>query len=425
MWKTEQTVMRQKIKKNNKWREGKFLAVGILTAGFFSIAYFGLPSMFPIYIEKDLNLVSTIEYTNIKSGDIKNIDNNNINLKEKENKFIATHIKTPNPVKAIYMTSWVASAPSFRDKLIKIADETEINSIVIDIKDYTGKIAFEVNDPILQKVGAAENRIPNIRQFIKNLHDKGIYVIGRILVFQDPYFALKYQEFAVKRESDGEIWKDYKGIIWLDVGSKDVWDYTVAIAKEAYGVGFDELNFDYVRFPSDGDMNDIYYPYSEKKILDDPDYGKAEAIRDFFKYLNKEMNGTGAVLSVDLFGMVTTNPDDLNVGQVLEYAEPYFDYISPMVYPSHYPSGFNGWSNTNKEVYGVVLYSLEKAVKRMFVASASPQKIRPWLQDFDYGGNYGIAEVRAQIQAVYDSGLTSWMLWDPSNIYTREALLNK
>ena len=422
----KQTVMRQKIKKNNKWRGGKFLAVGILTAGFFSVTYFGLPSMFPIYVEKDSKLVSTPEFIDIQSGALWNIDNNNSDPKEeKENKFIAIHIKTPNPLKAIYMTSWVAGTPSFRDKLIKIADETEINSIVIDIKDYTGKIAFEVNDPLLQKIGAAENRIPNIRQFIKNLHDKDIYVIGRISVFQDPYFALKYHKFAVKRESDGKIWKDYKGIVWLDVASKDVWDYMIALAKEAYSVGFDELNFDYVRFPSDGDMNDIYYPYSEEKILNDPYYGKAEALRDFFKYLHSGLKDSGAVLSVDLFGMVTTNPDDLNVGQMLEYAEPYFDYISPMVYPSHYPSGFNGWPNPNKEVYGVVLYSLERAVERMLAASSSPRKIRPWLQDFDYGGNYDIAEIRAQIQAVYDSGLTSWMLWDPSNIYTREALLNK
>jgi len=155
----------------------------------------------------------------------------------------------------------------------------------------------------------------------------------------------------------------------------------------------------------------------------DPNYGKAEIMRDFFKYLAKEMKSTGAVLSADMFGMVTTNPDDLNIEQVLEYAEPYFDYIAPMTYPSHYPNGFNGYPNPNKEVYGVIKYSMDQAVRRMNEASTSPSKIRPWLQDFDYGGNYGIAEVRAQIQAVYDAGLDSWMLWDPANIYTKDALL--
>jgi len=277
----------------------------------------------------------------------------------------------------------------------------------------------------LQEVGSVENRISDIREFIARLHEKGIYVMGRISVFQDPYYVSKYPEFAVRRESDDGIWEDYKGISWLDAGSKEVWDYTVAIAKESYNTGFDELNFDYIRFPSDGNMYDIKYPFSEEKVMADPNYGKAEVMRSFFKYLHEEMKDTDAVLSADMFGMVTTNPDDLNIGQVLEYAEPYFDYIAPMTYPSHYPKGFNGYPNPNKEVYGVIKYSMDQAVRRMNEASTTPLKIRPWLQDFDYGGNYDIAEVRAQIQAVYDSGLTSWMLWDPSNRYTVDALLKE
>ena len=407
--------MRRK-RKNNKRGKMKFLVIGIIIVGFFSIAYFGLPSVIPLtYIGADSDMNSSVEYI---SGE------KNMKI-VKEEKFVASHIDTPEAVKAIYMTSWVAGNPSFREKLVKIADETEVNSIIIDIKDYTGRIAFKVEDEMLQEVGAVENRIPDVREFIKLLHDKGIYVMGRISVFQDPYYVSKYPEFAVIRESDGEVWGDYKGISWLDAGSKQVWDYTVAIAKEAYANGFDELNFDYIRFPSDGNMNDIAYPFSEEKVLADPNYGKAEVMRDFFKYLAGEMKDTGAVLSADMFGMVTTNPDDLNIGQVLEYAEPYFDYIAPMTYPSHYPSGFNGWLNPNKEVYGVVKYSMDEAVRRMNEASSTPSKIRPWLQDFDYGGNYDIAEVRAQIQAVYDSGLTSWMLWAPSNVYTRGALFDE
>ena len=407
--------MRRK-RKNNKRGKMKFLVIGIIIVGFFSIAYFGLPSVIPLtYIGADSDMNSSVEYI---SGE------KNMKI-VKEEKFVASHIDTPEAVKAIYMTSWVAGNPSFREKLVKIADETEVNSIIIDIKDYTGRIAFKVEDEMLQEVGAVENRIPDVREFIKLLHDKGIYVMGRISVFQDPYYVSKYPEFAVIRESDGEVWGDYKGISWLDAGSKQVWDYTVAIAKEAYANGFDELNFDYIRFPSDGNMNDIAYPFSEEKVLADPNYGKAEVMRDFFKYLAGEMKDTGVVLSADMFGMVTTNPDDLNIGQVLEYAEPYFDYIAPMTYPSHYPNGFNGWLNPNKEVYGVVKYSMDEAVRRMNEASSTPSKIRPWLQDFDYGGNYDIAEVRAQIQAVYDSGLTSWMLWAPSNVYTRGALFDE
>lgn len=408
--------MKRKFKRKNKISKSKLIITGILITGFFSVLYFGIPNIVPTTYNA-LGLVSDFDVTATTSQDVIK--------KSAEKKFVATHVKTPKAVKAIYMTSWVAGTPSFREKLVSIADETEINSIIIDIKDYTGRISFEVDDESLQEVGAVENRIPDIKEFIERLHSKGIYVMGRISVFQDPYYVSKFPEFAVKRESDGGVWEDYKGISWLDAGAKEVWDYTVAIAKESYNVGFDELNFDYIRFPSDGDMNDIKYPFSEEKVIADPDFGKAEVVRSFFKYLNEELKDTGATLSADLFGMVTTNPDDLNIGQVLEYAEPYFDYIAPMTYPSHYPPGFNGYANPNKEVYGVIKYSMDEAVRRMNEASSTPLKIRPWLQDFDYGGNYDIAEVRAQIQAVYDSGLTSWMLWDPSNKYTVDALLKE
>jgi hypothetical protein len=413
----------KKVKKNKTNKTG-LIITGVLVAGFISILYFGIPSV--VQVEYNgVGLVSDFNNPNTTATTATTTSLNTIKKVPEKKKFVATHIKTPEAVKAIYMSSWVAGTPSFREKLVKIADETEINSIIIDIKDYTGKIAFKVEDEMLQEVGSVENRISDVREFIARLHDKGIYVMGRISVFQDPYYVSKYPEFAVRRESDDGIWEDYKGISWLDAGSKQVWDYTVAIAKESYNIGFDELNFDYIRFPSDGDMYDIKYPFSEEQVIADPNYGKAEVMRGFFKYLAEEMEDTDAVLSADMFGMVTTNPDDLNIGQVLEYAEPYFDYIAPMTYPSHYPKGFNGYPNPNKEVYGVIKYSMDQAVRRMNEASSTPSKIRPWLQDFDYGGNYDIAEVRAQIQAVYDSGLTSWMLWDPSNKYTVDALLKE
>lgn len=414
--------MKKNLKKKNKTSKFGLIITGVIAASFFSVLYFGVPTVVPMTYS-GLGLVADFNNNNTTASSTDMTENQVRKMAKKE--FIATHVETPKAVKAIYMTSWVAGTPSFREKLVKIADETEINSIIIDIKDYTGRISFEVEDEMLQEVGSVENRIPDIRKFIKRLHNKGIYVMGRISVFQDPYYVSKYPEFAVRRESDGGIWEDYKGISWLDAGAKEVWDYTVAIAKESYEAGFDELNFDYIRFPSDGDMNDIKYPFSEEKVLADPDYGKAKVVQSFFKYLNKELEDTDAVLSADLFGMVTTNPDDLNIGQVLEYAEPYFDYIAPMTYPSHYPKGFNGYPNPNKEVYGVIKYSMDEAVRRMNEASSTPSKIRPWLQDFDYGGNYDIAEVRAQIQAVYDSGLTSWMLWDPANKYTVDALLKE
>jgi len=360
----------------------------------------------------------------------------------KENIFVATHIKLPGQVKALYMTSWVAGTPSLRKKIVDIVDRTEINAIVIDIKDYTGKISFETENPILKEEGSFENRIPDIKEFIKALHEKNVYVIGRISVFQDPDFVKKYPELAVKKASDKSVWKDYKGISWLDAGSKKVWDYIVDIGEESYKIGFDELNFDYIRFPSDGNMKDIYYPFSEQEILADSENGKAKIMEGFFSYLtNRLRKSTGAILSADLFGMVTTNSDDLNIGQILERALPYFDFVAPMVYPSHYPKTFIGYSNPAAYPYEIVKYSMDLAVKKAIVldnfglASTTPlfdkttsqmtKKLRPWLQDFDLGATYTAEMVRKQIQATYDAGLTSWMLWDAANTYTESALLKE
>lgn len=352
------------------------------------------------------------------------------------------HLPTPNPLKAIYMTSCVVGTPSFRKELVTLILETELNSIVIDIKDYTGALSFTPESEELQEFVSTKCMAPDMKEFVKTLHDQGIYVIGRITVFQDPLLAKRRPDLAVKKASDGSTWHDYKKLSFTDPGSKEVWDHHVAIAKEAYNIGFDELNFDYIRFPSDGPMEDTAFIWSGNRA-------KSEVLEDFFAYLSRELKPTGAVLSADVFGMTTTNTDDLNIGQVLEKAEPYFDYISPMVYPSHYPPQFNGWANPNNYPYAVVKYSMDEAVRRLLATTtlvalrgaepvstttkpflyrkkaARPEKLRPWLQDFDYGGTYDIAEVRAQITAVYDAGLTSWMLWAPSNKYTRGALLPK
>lgn len=338
--------------------------------------------------------------------------------------FIVTHKETPEAVKAIYMTQCVVGTPHFRENLLSLIKETELNAVVIDIKDYTGKISFPTNHPLLKDSVSDRCRASDMREFIGKLHDNDVYVIGRITVFQDPYYARNNPEIAVLKESDKSVWEDYKGLSFIDPSARQAWEYITALSREAYKIGFDELNYDYIRFPSDGNMQDIYFPISESRVSSDPDYGKAKVLKDFFAYLEREVgSSTNAVLSADLFGMTTTNKDDLNIGQVLEYAEPHFDYIAPMVYPSHFPDGFNNWKDPNKHVYEVIKYSMESGVSKLINASSSPQKLRPWLQDFSYGGHYGPVEVRAQIQAVYDAGLTSWMLWDPANTYTHEALL--
>ena len=327
----------------------------------------------------------------------------------------ATHLKTPEPLKAVYMTSWVAGSKERRGKIVELIERTELNAIVIDIKDYSGRIAFRVYDPYLKEIGSVEKRIPDVFEFIQELHEKNIYVIGRISVFQDLYLTEKLPDLAVKRASDGKIWRDRKGISWFDPGAREIWNYTAAIAKESYEVGFDELNFDYIRFPSDGNMSDISYPFSEGEV-------KSVVLLEFFSYLNKQLKPMGAVLSADLFGMTTTNTDDLNIGQFLEYTLPYFDFVSPMVYPSHYPKGWNGIAKPAENPYSVVNYSMTKAVRRLKALDYDPLKLRPWLQDFNLGATYTAEMVRAQMKATYDAGLTSWMLWNAANTYTTAAL---
>ncbi|MFA7193522.1 MAG: putative glycoside hydrolase [Candidatus Paceibacterota bacterium] len=360
-------------------------------------------------------------------------------------KEVSSHIALPNAVKAIYMTSCVVGTKDFRAKLVALAEETEVNAIVIDIKDFSGTLSFAPKSDRLKPAwDAAQCGTSDMKEFIAELHEKGIFVIGRITVFQDPFYTKLHPEDAVKRASDGAVWKDHKGLSFVEVGAKRYWDYILELSHESYEIGFDELNFDYVRFPSDGNMKDIYFPFSNEIIVANGTKGKQIALEEFFKFLDKELRGDlpadtskRPIISADLFGMTTTNTDDLNIGQVLERSLPYFDYIAPMVYPSHYPNTFNGWANPNHYPYELIHFVMGEGVRRVEEfknASTTPEHIRPkihkeqlrtWIQDFDYGGDYGPTEVREQIQATYDVGLTSWMIWAPSNIYTRGALLNE
>lgn len=338
-----------------------------------------------------------------------------------------THLDTPEPLKAFYMTSCVADTPSWRESLKELADTTELNAVVIDIKDYTGIISFP-NDFPQTDIGRG-CVVSDTREFIQELHKSNIYVIGRIAVFQDPSYTKLFPELAVKTKSNDEVWRDYKGLSFIDVGAMSYWDYIVGLSKEAYALGFDELNYDYVRYPSDGNMQNTSYTWTHSTSSGQA-VSKSEMLKNFFEYLHDEMKGTNAKLSVDLFGMTTTVDSDMNIGQVLENTLPYFDYVSPMVYPSHYPPNWHDFSNPAEHPYEVIKIAMSSAVKResawnilQGLASTTPSKMRPWLQDFNLGATYGPDKVRAQIQATYDVGLTSWMIWNAGNKYTASALL--
>jgi hypothetical protein len=383
----------------------RFVILGIIVLILFFISYFLLPNYFAINYQAGDRKIAAAEVKGAAAATIPTP---------------TTHLATPSVVKAIYVSSWVAGTPSFRQKLIDLVDSTEINTVVIDIKDATGLISFRVNDPKLKSYGSDSSRIADLDSLISTLHQKNIYIIGRVSTFQDPFMVQSHPELAVKRSSDGNIWRDHKGLSWIDAGAKDNWDYLVLIGKEAYNRGFDEINYDYIRYPTDGDMTNISYPFSNDKA-------KHAVISEFFAYLTSHLKPTGAKASADLFGLTTIAEDDLGIGQVLTDALQYFDYVAPMVYPSHFYAGTDGFKNPADHPYDIIKYSMSSGIQKALAASSSPDKLRPWLQAFDLGAVYTPEMIRSQIQATYDVGLKSWMLWDAANQYTaaKSALLKE
>lgn len=357
----------------------------------------------------------------------------------------------PAVIKAVYATGWTAGSTKGMDRLIALIKKTEINAVIIDIKDYSGHMSYATELDLLKTNGAEkEIKIVKPNALIKRLHDEGIYVIARQTIFQDPILSLSRPELSLQSLTTGKQWKDHKGIMWLDPAAKDVWSYNVDIAKDALARGFDEINLDYIRFASDGNLDDIKFPFWDEKTL------KRYVIRDFWKYFRQAL--PEAKLSADLFGLVTLNYGDVGIGQNLDDAFHYFDAISPMVYPSHYQKGFDGYANPAAHPFEVVYKSMLEANKRLdkYIAAAAvststekylvkkPQ-LRPWLQDFDLGAEYTAPMVRAQIDATYAAeglcgatatstksydcpdgtkGIGGWMLWDPRNVYTAGALEN-
>lgn len=341
----------------------------------------------------------------------------------------------PNPpavIKAIYATGWSAGSEKKINYLINLIKNTELNAIVIDIKDYSGTLSYRTDLELPKKYGAESAiKILKPNALIKRLHDEGIYIIARQAVFQDPILAKARPEIALKSAVTGKIWQDRKGLMWVDMAAKEAWDYNVAIAKDALARGFDEVNFDYIRFASDGNVDDIQYPVWDKKAE------RRAVLRDFFQYVRQFL--AGAKISADLFGWVTLSIDDGGIGQNIDDAYHYFDAVAPMVYPSHYHRGFQGYQNPALYPYEVVYSSMAEAQKRLAEYQLAAQQststekylvknpaLRPWLQDFDLGADYDAAKVRSQIDAVYAAASgtpVGWMLWNPGNNYTSEALI--
>lgn len=395
--------------KNNKFKNFILIIITLILCGV--VIYFLLPTFYTNGVEykRDQEVLSTD-----KEKESNQLENKDV---VETVEITITHIQTPEGVKAIYMSSWVAGSENFRNSLVKMIDETELNAVVIDIKDSTGRIGFDMNDPYIKEIGSVENRIKNIRSLTNLLHSKGIYIIGRVSVFQDPYLTNIKPDWAIKKMSDGKIWKDRKGLSFLDPTNKEVHKYILTIALDSYNAGFDEINFDYIRYPSDGDMKDINYNLAPGKT-------RSDNLEEFFIYLSQGIKKAGDIpISADVFGLTTEAKDDMGIGQVWEKIIPHFDFICPMVYPSHYPAGHAGYKNPALYPYEVINRALIGAVNKTKAIGQDTDKIRPWLQDFDLGTTYTKDLVRAQMKSTYDNGLDSWLLWDPSNKYTPSALL--
>ena len=350
------------------------------------------------------------------SSVVKDIDNYTISATETSDLYEKIKEKNAKPekreVKGIYLTAYSANSTKKVDSMIDLINKTELNAVVIDIKDYSGYILYDSDVELVNELDTEDNRIKDVSAMIDKFHEHDIYVIARQTVFQDPVLARKKPEWAIKATYGG-LWRDHNGLAWVDPTKKEVWEYNVDIAKEAIRLGFDEINFDYVRFPSDGNMRAVVYTNQDQK--------KYEVMHDFYSYLSDELSSLPAYISLDMFGYVMEKygEDDINIGQRLVDAVEEVDYICPMMYPSHYPSGHLKLANPAAHPGIVIENGMQKGVPRFENTRA---EVRPWIQAFNIGASYGAVNIRAQIDQVEKYTKGGWLLWNAANRYSTAGL---
>ena len=323
----------------------------------------------------------------------------------------------PRYVRGLYVNAWAAGSNIRMTQVLDLARRTEINSLVIDIKDATGFLSHSTEVALAHEIGATEEpRIRDLPALLDRLEAEGIYPIARIVVVKDPILAEYRPELAVQ-DTAGGVWIDSKDLVWLNPYSQEVWDYHVEIAREVAEMGFPEIQWDYIRFPDAplSDMNRAVFAGSE-------DRERVDAIRGFLTHARDGLSHLPVRSTVDVFGVTTSFRRDIGIGQLWETFIDVVDAALPMVYPSHYWEGSFGIDEPNAYPYEVVRAALRDALKRS-AAVEGAGLTRPWLQDFTLGEPvYAGAEVRAQIQATFDAGVQEWVLWNPSTRYTVAAL---
>lgn len=326
-------------------------------------------------------------------------------------------------VKGIYVTGPMAGNPNM-DNLIALADETCINTMVIDIKDDQGNITYQISLSA-NDIGASKTYISDMEGLMEKLKEHHIYTIARISCFKDPYLANARPELALKK-SDGSFVTDTDNIAWVNPYEEDVWEYLTDIALAAADVGFDEIQFDYVRFPVGKNAAATDYG------VDTSIYRKEQAIEGFLSYATDKLHEKNVVVGADVFGTVIDNEIDQEyTGQDYQTLGSVVDVLSPMIYPSHYRNGVYGLNVPDAQPYETILYALEASSEELKPVKEEDRAIvRPWLQSFTATWvpghiTYGGEEIKKQIQAVYDAGYDEWILWNAANRYPKEGLIEE
>jgi len=314
-------------------------------------------------------------------------------------------------IRALYLNRFAPqSAPKMRH-LLAIADSTEINGFVIDMKDEFGLNYRSANPKLRRNAGGTHGMVGNVKRLVDSVKAHGLVPIARVVAFKDPVAAQVNPEWTIRRE-DSTIWLDKEGLAWVNAHNPAVWEYNLAVAEELVSLGFEEIQWDYIRFPE---------PYRSlpKQVFPGATKSKPDALAAFLQLAQERLSKLGARNTADVFGLVTTVRGALEVGQHWEKLSPHVDVILPMVYPSHYPRGAFGIARPNAEPYRVLKTAIDTArVRDEKLGITKAEHVRPWIQAFTIGQPpYGPEQVKAQMQAIYDAGYDGWVLWSPGSKY--------
>jgi len=326
----------------------------------------------------------------------------------------------PKPLRAIYVNAWAFGGRRF-DELVKLADTTEVNAFVIDVKDDTGYLTYRSAVPTAVEIGANDqHRTHDTERRLRVLAQHGIHPIARIVVAKDPLLASRKPAWSVQRTGGG-LWRDRLSFAWVDAFNDSVWIYAAQLAEEAVRMGFAEVQYDYVRFPDEPPSRMATALF----LARDSGETKRQGVAHGLHILRERTKRLGVPFTIDVFGLTTTATGDMGIGQYWEDLVAAADVVLPMVYPSHYYRGVYDVRYPNSEPYHVVRRALEDGLKRSGPLGKTAE-IRPYLQAFTLGPpRYSPTEVRAQMRAAQDLGIDSWVLWNPRSAYDPEIFRRK